>query len=194
MKSKILIYIGLFMIICSLLLSGCNIYADIYANQLAHEVNKEIENIIENSNEKWKDIYQDVLNMEMPTTKIDGNLYIGTLKILKLDLSLPIMNKSSSSNLKIAPCRYYGSVYTNDMIIAAHNYRSHFFRIHELQEHDQIIFIDIDGNEFIYEVSAIEILEPIDVDKMIHNDYDLTLFTCTVGGEKRIVVRCNRVV
>lgn len=43
-----------------------------------------------------------------------------------------------------------------------------------------------------YEVIEIVILSPTDVTAMIESEYDLTLFTCTVGGEYRVTVRCNR--
>ncbi|MGN1344110.1 MAG: sortase, partial [Traorella sp.] len=141
----------------------------------------------------WKDKYQEVLNMEMPTIEIDGHFYVGRLDIEALGLSLPVMNSSSSSNLKIAPCRYYGSVYTDDMVIAAHNYRSHFARLNELTSDDIVKFTDVDGNEFFYQVVGLEVLKPTNVDLMIHSDYDLTLYTCTYGGASRITIRCIRI-
>ena len=83
----------------------------------------------------------------------------------------------SKKNLTIAPCLYFGNVYENNMIIAAHNYRSHFSRLNQLDEQDQIIFTDVDGNEYIYEVVGFEILKPTNVEEMKVSNYDLTLFT-----------------
>ena len=132
-------------------------------------------------------------NMEMPVVEINGHYYIGTLDIPKLKLSLPIMSESNKNNLYLSPCRYYGSVYTNDMVIAAHNYRSHFSRLNQLTEHDAIIFTDMDGNVFEYEVVGLEVLQPTQVDGMIQSDFDLSLYTCTYGGETRLTVRCIKV-
>ena len=191
MKARLFIISGFMMILGSLLLSGYNIYSDVSANNIAVNISGKIEeNIIANDNE-WEDVYLDAPKMEMPVVDIEGYLYVGKLEIPKLGLSLPILNESNQSNLKIAPCRYYGSIYSNDMVIAAHNYRSHFARINKLQKNDQIKFIDMDGNEFIYEVVELEILKPTDIDLMIYSDYDLTLYTCTVGGANRVTVRCR---
>ena len=44
-----------------------------------------------------------------------------------------------------------------------------------------------------YEVLEIEILKPTDVDKMVNNEFDLTLYTCTSDNMNRVTVRCNRV-
>ncbi len=64
--------------------------------------------------------------MERPTVEIDGRDYIGTLDIPVLGLSLPILSQWSYPNLKIAPCRYTGDTYEDHLILAGHNYQSHF--------------------------------------------------------------------
>jgi sortase A len=35
-----------------------------------------------------------------------------------------------------------------------------------------------------------EILSPFAVEEMTSGDWDMTLFTCTVGGQSRVTVRC----
>ena len=49
----------------------------------------------------------------------------------------------------------------------------------------------MDGNVFSYEVMALETLAPTAVEEMTEGDWDLTLFTCTVGGTTRLAVRCE---
>ncbi len=135
-----------------------------------------------------------VLNpeMEMPTLEIDSNEYIGILSIPALELTLPIMDRWSYPRLKMAPCRYTGSVYTDDLVISGHNYRTHFSRLRELSMGDAIIFTDVDGNQFDYEVADMEVLEPTAIEAMTESDWDLTLFTCTYGGQTRFTLRCQR--
>jgi Sortase (surface protein transpeptidase) len=58
---------------------------------------------------------------------------------------------------------------------------------------EEILFTDVRGNVFKYNVSAMEIIEPTDVENMISGDWDLTLFTCTPGGKTRQTVRCRLV-
>jgi len=95
--------------------------------------------------------------------------------------------------MKKSPCRYYGSIFTNDLVICAHSYDNLFGKIKKLNQGDLLIFKDIDKNEYIYKVEVIEILSPTDVKKMIESDFDLTLYTCTMDTLNRITVRLNRV-
>lgn len=132
-------------------------------------------------------------NMEMPTTSIRGYDYIGVLEIPALRLELPIMSTWDYTRLRAAPCRYQGSAYLNNMILCAHNYTTHFGRIKNLTVGDNVTFTDVDGNVFFYRVAAVETLAPTAVEEMEAGEWDLTLFTCTVGGSTRVTVRCEAI-
>lgn len=131
--------------------------------------------------------------MEMPVTQIEENGYIGILEIPSLGLSLPIMGEWSYSKLQISPCRYNGSAYSGNFIIAGHNYNTHFGPIGNLSAGDQVVFTDVEGRTFLYEVQTVETLEATAIEDMISDEWDLTLFTCTLSGEARITVRCLKV-
>ncbi len=131
-------------------------------------------------------------DMAMPEIIIDGERYIGVLHVPALELSLPIISEWSYQRLKIAPCRYVGSVYAKDMVIMAHNYTSHFGSLGELKIDDEVYFEDMEGNIFSYHVVELEILGGTDVEDMVAGDWDLTLFTCTIGGKSRVTVRCKQ--
>ena len=138
--------------------------------------------------------YQIDPRVEMPVTEIDGNYYVGAISIPALDLELPVLNEWSYPNLKIAPCRYNGSAYLNNMIIAAHNYKRHFGQLVNLNVGDMVRFTDMAGNVFTYSVAAMEQLRPNQTRDMLeangYGGYDLTLFPCTIGGRQRFTVRC----
>ena len=130
--------------------------------------------------------------MEMPTVEVEGDEYIGTLYFPSLQIELPVMSSWSYPNLKKSPCLYSGSVYTGNAVIAAHNYASHFGRLTKLAPGDAVYFTDVDGNLFTYGVVLQEVLEPTAIEEMTAADYDLSLFTCTLGGQSRFTVRCSR--
>lgn len=130
--------------------------------------------------------------MPMPTVSFDGNDYIGRVDIPSLGLSLPVISEWSYPRLKIAPCRYTGSAYLDNLIIAAHNYSSHFGNLNRLNNGDTVTFTDVDGNQFTYAVSLIEDLPGTAIEEMQAGEWDLTLFTCTLGGRSRVTVRCER--
>ena len=58
---------------------------------------------------------------------------------------------------------------------------------------DELSFTDADGNVFYYTVDEIETLSPFATEEMTSSGWDLTLFTCTVGGASRVTVRCEKV-
>lgn len=129
---------------------------------------------------------------EMKVVEIDGYGYIGYLEIPDLALRLPVMAEWDYKRLKIAPCRQFGAVGTNDLVIAAHNYDRHFGRLKTLQGGESVTFTDMDGIVTSYEVEMVEILKPTAVDEVQNSDYDLVLYTCTLGGKTRVTVFCNR--
>ena len=128
---------------------------------------------------------------EMLTTQVDGYDCIGVLSIPVLELDLPVLTDWSYAKLKIAPCHYFGSYYEKDFVIAAHNYRSHFGRLSELQPKDLVLFTDISGTVYCYEVVLLETLPGNATEEMITSGFDLSLYTCTPGGANRVTVRCN---
>ena len=130
--------------------------------------------------------------MEMPTVEVDGNFYIGILEIHALELSLPVISEWNDTRLKQAPCRYKGSVYLDNLIIAGHNYKKHFGGLKNLQIGDTITFTDMDEHCFSYTVTALEELDGTAIEAMESGNWDLTLFTCTIGGKKRVTVRCKK--
>ncbi len=131
----------------------------------------------------------------MDTLELDGYEYIGTLSIPNFGLELPVMAEWSYPGLKVAPGRYTGSVQTDDMVICGHNYERHFGNLKNLEAGDTIAFTDVNGNVYEYQVKEVMILQPADVEEMAERsagEWELTLFTCTIGGQARVTVRCSR--
>lgn len=129
----------------------------------------------------------------MKEVVIDGYAYIGYLTIPALELELPILSSWDSKRLQIAPCRYTGTLKEGNLVLMAHNFKKHFGRLSQLTEGDSISFMDMDGTVTYYSVAAFDILDPYAVEEMTAGEYDLTLFTCTYGGQSRVTVYCDRV-
>ena len=187
-KGTILIAMGLLLVAAALFLTAWNLYEHSRAAQSVSEVMEQMEAAFPavaaagreaEADEREKrperpqeslwdepggteevEIPDHILNpqMEMPKAKIAEQEYIGVLKIPALRLELPVISSWSYPRLRIAPCRYAGSAYTNDLVIAAHNYPSHFGKLKQLQEGEEVIFTDMDGNVFLYEAVLWETL------------------------------------
>ena len=200
-KGTFMMTIGLLLLAAALLLTGYNIWESNQAEKISNAALEEIMAHIEQTNAQGDTLQEMEVpdyvlfpDKEMPTVLVDGEYYVGAVQIPELDLTLPILaGEWSYEKLQKAPCSYSGSIYKDNMIIAGHNYRSHFSPIKNLDVGSEIRFIDTEGNVFNYTIGWVDILRPTDVEKLTDSkDWDLTLFTCTYGGGERYTVRCIR--
>ena len=199
MRPKYLILGGLLLIAAALSLTAYNLWEDQRATATAQQALAAMEARSgsergELTEEPEADIpaYVRDPEMEMPTVEMDGIKYIGTLEIPVLELELPVISTWSDALLDHAPCRYVGSAYLDDLIIAGHNCRGHFGALHRLLPGDAVQFTDAAGNRFSYTVSQIEELPGSAVEEMEAGDWDLTLFTCTLSRTSRTTIRCEQ--
>lgn len=210
-KGSILITLGLLLVAAALLLTVYNLYDQQRAARSAAQAAAQLDAILptpavpqDNAGtlpEQTAPVLPDaeteipdyILNpeMEMPVETMDGVEYIGILQVPALELELPIISQWSYPALKKAPCRYSGSAYTGSLILAGHNYTSHFGKLRKLHTDDSVILTDMAGNVFRYRVAELEVLQGTDLEGMTAGDYPLTLFTCTAGRQNRIAIRCR---
>ena len=197
-KAKIFTWIGKVCLLSALLLHLYNIYDNMNQDQSQKQI---LEQYIQKNNHQQDTSFIQIpdyqLNpeMEMPEVSLPGLEEagcIGILEIPSINIKLPVLSTWSYSLLKKAPCRYTGSIYLDNMVIAAHNSDAHFKKISNLQEGDIVTFTDAVGNVFTYTVAGIELLQPDEVENMTNGQWPLTLFTCTYGGASRVTVRCEK--
>lgn len=206
-KGTFLITIGLLLLAAALCLTGYNIFEAKKAEKTSENALQAIlDGIAEQEEEKVYEgdaeyseygeipFHERFPDKEMPTIEIDGERYVGILEIPALGIRLPVMGGQwSYPKLRKAPCLYTGSVYKDNMVVAAHNYRSHFGKIKDLEMGNELFFTDVEGNIFYFEAAWLDVLEPNEVEVMTDaSDWDMTLFTCTYGGRERYALRCIR--
>lgn len=160
---------------------GYNILEDKKAGKQAADILYKIENLQETTEDESK-----------PVITVDGDAFCGRVIIKKLGVELPVYDEWNYARLKSAPCRYTGSIETNDIVIAAHNYKSHFGPLNRLKIGDEVEFKDVHGKSHLYEVCELANLDGTAVSDMQSGGWDFTLFTCTMSGEQRITVRCEK--
>ncbi len=197
-KSGIVFVIaGTVLILSALSLFFYNRYEDEKAGQAAENLLSDVQSFIEEKEttpptQPEETNPAETLDPELPVTEIDGYEYVGYLSIPALELELPVMSEWDYNRLKIAPCRQFGSSRTDDLVIAAHNYKKHFGRLSQLEIGDVILFTDMDGIANTYEVAVVDTLASTEVEAVQNSDYDLVLYTCTYGGKTRVTVFCDR--
>lgn len=130
---------------------------------------------------------------DMSVVIIDGYGYIGYVTFPSLNLELPVMDQYDETRLELSPCRYYGSLKTDDLVVAGHNYRSGFGMLKNLDKGDEVYFTDVNGVVYSYEVEEIEVLNATEVTKMVDSGWDFSLYTCSYDRSRRLTIRCSKV-
>lgn len=194
----IIIAVGAVLILSALLLLIYNRCEDVRAGQEAESLLASVEAAISaqematpNKPESTEAL-SSPLDPEMPVVTLDGYEYVGYVEIPTLGLKLPVMAEWDYTRLRIAPCRQFGSSRTDNLVIAAHNYDTHFGKLKELSKGDTVIFTDMEGIVSTYCIEKLETLSPDAVDTVLNSGYDLVLYTCTKGGKTRVTVFCDR--
>ena len=194
----IIIAVGAVLILSALLLLIYNRCEDVRAGQEAESLLASVEAAIPaqematpNKPESTEALSPQ-LDPEMPVVTLGGYEYVGYVEIPTLGLKLPVMAEWDYTRLQIAPCRQFGSSRTDNLVIAAHNYDTHFGKLKELSKGDTVIFTDMEGIVSTYCIEKLETLSPDAVDTVLNSGYDLVLYTCTKGGKTRVTVFCDR--
>ena len=181
----ILISLGAVLILAALLLLLYNRSEDRRAGQEAESLLEDVRSTMAAN--------ADPEPQEEPAEEITYD-YAGVIAIPDLSLELPVIDQWSYARLKVAPCRQSGAAADGDLVIAAHNYKSHFGYLDRLEPGASVIFTDMEGTVYRYAVEEIRQLEPEDVEdvsSVFSSEYPLVLYTCTPGGKARVAVFCR---
>ena len=125
-----------------------------------------------------------------PVKEYLGYSMLGTIRIADVGIELPVLSEWSDALLNVAPCRYTGSLAGGDMVIMGHNYRSHFTPLHRVLPGAAVEFEDVNGVVHHYTVDRIDYIHKSEAE-LLPSEHPLILFTCTAGGQNRIVIRCS---
>ena len=187
MRSKLgilFVSCGAVLILAALLLLGYNHYESAQAGKESENLLEQMQNIMSQNtpvSHPDTEIPQshsgsgEAGPAEMPKIDIGNYTCIGYLSLPTLHMELPILTDWDYEKLKTAPCRQFGSVRTDDLVIAGHDYWHHFKQLNQLQLGDPVSFTEADGTLNQYQVEELRILEANDVDTVANSGYDLVL-------------------
>lgn len=143
------------------------------------------------------ELYKEFPEKDMPTTLCNGVYYIGMMEIPSLDMTFPVAESSEYKILKKSPGRFDGSLYTDDLIICAHNFESMFGPLRRMKLGEKLIFTDVEGHRFEYTLEWVDNLAPTMIEELHAKEegaeWDLSLYTCTLDRRTRYVYRFVRV-
>lgn len=173
-------------------------WEDKMAGQMSHSLlrqlnlNKPVIDAQEDTQKPQQDSQDSISDTKMPEKEVLGYSLCGSLRIDSVGIHLPVLSDWNYDMLKIAPCRYQGSISGGNLIIMGHNYQSHFTPLHDVEVGATVMFKNTVGKVFSYRVAEIVHLKRTQGEEL-PSAYPLTIFTCTPGGLERVVVRCEYV-
>lgn len=165
------------------------IYSE-YEKIVAKEKNTELKEKVSSNNETKIQIYE---NRSGTSYKV-----VATLKIPKINLSVPIIYETGDEYLAISPTKLFGPNPNEigNFCIVGHNYKNnkHFSNLYKLENGDTVELTDRESNKLIYKVyDKFEVYET-DMSPTQQNTkgkIELTLITCTNRANKRLVIKCR---
>ena len=187
-RAAVFIIIGCILLVSSAVLFICNEVGSFRAAEESMKILSSLEKEMLSDAPGTIDEYEGV----MPTRLVDGINTVGVVSVPSVGIEVPVAAEWCYQNLKKSACRYSGTAKEGKLIILAHNYRRHFGSLGKTENGDEVQFLDVNGTLYVYKITDTEILGKYELDRLTDTDSDLTLFTCTYGGKKRVVVRCEK--
>lgn len=160
---------------------------EIDITKLSQSVQKQIEN-----KEKTKEIFKTESGDTYSTDAI--------LNIPSLEISYPVLDKTTNELLKISITKFWGGNpnEVGNYVVVGHNYRNKkmFGKLSEMQNGDKIELTDLEGKTISYEVYDKYIVEPDDTSctsQQTNGKKEVTLITCTNYGTQRLIIKAREV-
>ncbi len=130
------------------------------------------------------------------TENLSENSIFGIIEIPKINIYYPVFSFLSEENLKVSPCKLYGTNLSENtnICIAGHNYNNNMFfsNIDKLQKDDEIYIYDNNGFKYIYAITENYEVKENDLSPIYNynkNEKTLTLITCNNLNNNRIIIK-----
>lgn len=153
------------------------------------------QNLIGNYN-----IYKLYANTQTQEEENTENNLFGIIEIPKISLYYPVFSNLTEENLKVAPCKFYGTNLkeNTNICIAGHNYNNDMFfsKINQLSQNDEIFIYDNTGIKYTYLVTQNYEVKEEDLSPIYNynkNEKTLTLITCNNLNSNRFIIKALQI-
>jgi len=153
-----------------------------------------------NYNEKQIDNLIHEIEEKEEITKYKGHNVIGIIRINKIKINYPILEKTNEVTLKISITKFYGKGVNEigNLTLAGHNnYDGTMFgKIKKLEIDDIIQLTDTKNITKNYSIYKKYITDPNNISILkeeLINTRELTLITCTNGNKKRLIIKAREI-
>lgn len=132
--------------------------------------------------------------------ELGGYKIIGIIKIPKINLEYPILEKTNVESLNISITKFWGNEINEigNVTLAGHNNLNGvmFGKIKKLTKGDIIELTDIQNITLKYEVFETEVIDPNDISCILpieNGRREVTLITCTNGRSNRFILKAKEI-
>jgi len=158
------------------------------AENFAKAVVSQLEALLPERSMGVPEIYAD---SAMPVLDLDGKDFSGLLDVPAFGITLPVGSVWDTGKLGFYPCRFWGSVNDNSLVIGGTDQKGQFDFCDIIDLGTIVTVTDMTGAEFTYSVSRVDRAKHADADWLCSEDYDLTLFARANFSLEYIAVRCS---
>ena len=125
----------------------------------------------------------------MSVLSVDGTDFAGVIELPRYESVLPVCADWGKASQY--PCRFSGSIYDRTIQIGATTQKGQYDFYRDLSIGDTLIFTDMEGNRFSYEITNIKYAKNADRSTLESENSALTLFVKNVYGFEYIIIYCD---
>ena len=127
----------------------------------------------------------------MPVLQLEGTDYCAIVDFPGYGVTLPVRDVWANGSLGRGPRRYWGSAYDGTLVLGGSDQNGQFDFFDRMDIGNQLLITDMLGEEFSFRVVRIDRAKSVDPDKLIREEYDLTLFASQSYSMEYILIRCE---
>lgn len=195
---KITVYkiILIILIIIAIILSVFVIKKQIDSQKVENQVQEVLSKIKKDNqnNEETSDVIQEI------DEEINGYKVIGIIKIPKIEIEYPILEKTDKTSLDLSITKFWGDKINQkgNVVLAGHNRLNNtmFGKIDKLEKGDIIELTDSQMVTIKYQVFKTYVVDPNDINCILPEDEEtreITLITCSNRDKNRLVVKAREI-
>ncbi len=164
------------------------------AQQVLQRISNSVENIKDNEN----NVEEATVAVQEINEQLEGYGVIGIIKIPKINIEYPILEKTDKTSLKLSITRFWGGKVNQigNLVLAGHNNFNDkmFGKIDKLENGDIIELTDSQLVTVKYQVFSKYVVDPDDINCILPEDEnrrEVTLITCINGNKERLIVKAS---
>lgn len=125
----------------------------------------------------------------MSVLSVDGVDFVGIVELPRYGSVLPVCGNWGRTSQY--PCRFGGSIYDGSLQIGATTQKGQYSFYREISVGDTVIFTDVEGNRYIFQVAAMRYEKHIDQVALQRQEAALTLFVKNIYSFEYLIIFCE---